>query len=123
MSLHVVDASAIAALLFNEAEGEPMGDALIGRTLAAPVLIDFELAHVCQKKMQAQPEQSSSLRAAFRTLPGLSIERMEVDHPEVIDLAEERRISTYDASYLWLALALEAPLITLDVRLRRAFER
>ncbi len=35
----------------------------------------------------------------------------------MVDLALESGLSAYDASYLWLALHLDAELITLDGRL------
>jgi len=37
-------------------------------------------------------------------------------------LAERMKLSLYDASYLWLAHALGAELVTLDDRLARADE-
>jgi uncharacterized protein with PIN domain len=43
MAVKVVDASALAALLFGEPEAERLGNA----RLAAPALLGFELANVC----------------------------------------------------------------------------
>ena len=40
----------------------------------------------------------------------------------IVQLALETGLSTYDASYLWLARRLGAPLVTFDERLRRAAE-
>jgi predicted nucleic acid-binding protein len=39
---------------------------------------------------------------------------------EVVDLASATGLTAYDASYLWLARHLGAPLVTLDSRLARA---
>lgn len=41
----------------------------------------------------------------------------DVLHPAVLDLALETSLSTYDASYLYLARYLGMPLVTFDKRL------
>ena len=51
----------------------------------------------------------------------LTIESVEVDHAEVVLLAERNEITAYDATYLWLARRLEAELVTLDQRLEDAW--
>jgi predicted nucleic acid-binding protein len=43
-----------------------------------------------------------------------------VDHPRILDLAEATGLTAYDASYLWLARALGAELVTLDRKLAAA---
>ena len=47
----------------------------------------------------------------------LAIQLLAVDHLEVIDLAARARLTTYDASYLWLARKTGGELVTLDKRL------
>ena len=114
----VVDASAIAALLFGEPEAEDVARRLEGRALVAPALLRFELASVCLKKLLRLPELRSEILRAFDLLERLPIQVAAVDHVAVIGLAQEHGLSTYDTSYLWLARALGAPLETLDGRLR-----
>ena len=57
MVVEVVDASALAALLF----GEPDADQVVARMgaarLVAPALLDFELANVCLIKLRRHPAQ------------------------------------------------------------------
>jgi predicted nucleic acid-binding protein len=114
----VVDASAIAALLFGEPEAEDVARRLEGRALVAPALLRFELASVCLKKLLRLPELRSEILRAFDLLERLPIQVAAVDHVAVIGLAQQHGLSTYDAAYLWLARALGAPLETLDGRLR-----
>lgn len=64
--IKVVDASALAALPFGEPGAEAIAGRLEGARLAAPALLDFELANVCLTKMRRQPSQRDALRAAFR---------------------------------------------------------
>jgi predicted nucleic acid-binding protein len=116
----VVDASALAALLFAEPEAEAIAERLEGARLAAPSLLDFELANVCLIKMRRQPSQREALRAAFRLAHRLRVETVAVDHAATLDLAEATGLTAYDASYLWLARALGAELVTLDRKLAAA---
>lgn len=116
----VVDASALAALLFAEPEAEAIAGRLEGARLTAPALLDFELANVCLVKIRRRPGQRDALRAAFRLLPRLRVETIAVDPAAVLDLAEATGLTACDASYLWLARALGAELVTLDRRLEAA---
>ncbi len=118
--IKVVDASALAALLFAEPEAEAIAGRLEGARLAAPSLIDFELANVCLTKIRRQPSQRDALRAAFRLAHRLRIETVAVDHAATVDIAEATGLTAYDASYLWLTRALDAELVTLDRKLAAA---
>jgi predicted nucleic acid-binding protein len=119
-AIKVVDASALAALVFGEPEAEAVAALLKGARLAAPSLLDFELANVCLVKMRRRPEQREALRAAFGLAQRLAVETVAVDHVAALDLAEARGLTTYDASYLWLARALGGELVTLDRKLAAA---
>jgi len=113
----VVDASALAAILFAEPDAEAMAERLTGARLAAPSLIDYELANVCLTKIRRQPGQREALHAAFRLAHRLKVETVAVDHAAVLDLAEATGLTAYDASYLWLARSLGGELVTLDRKL------
>ncbi len=112
--MRIVDASAIAALLFDEAEGPQVLALIEGQRLAAPALFGYELANLCQMKCRRQPALRAAFLAGYALRTRLDIEEYPVDHAEVLTLAEATRLTHYDASYLWLARRLDAPLITLD---------
>jgi predicted nucleic acid-binding protein len=118
----VVDASAIVALLFNEVTREEIVSRLREATLHAPSLVGFEVANACLKKIRAVPAERQALLEAFSFLDALSISLETVNLAEAIVLAERMKLSLYDASYLWLAHALGAELVTLDDKLGRADE-
>lgn len=120
MAVKVVDASAVAALLFGEPEAEAIAERLADAWLVAPGLLAFELAHVCLLKSRRHPRQKPALIAAFRLSTRLGVEEMAVDHEAALELAAATGLTTYDASYLWLARALGAELVTLDRPLARA---
>jgi predicted nucleic acid-binding protein len=118
----VVDASAIVALLFNELTCDDILPRLRHATLRAPALIEFEVANACLKKIRAAPAERRALLEAFSLLDALSISLETVNLNAAIVLAEQTKLSLYDASYLWLARALGAELVTLDDKLARADE-
>jgi predicted nucleic acid-binding protein len=120
MPVRIVDASAIVALLFGEAESRHVQALLTGHRLAAPTLFGYELGNVCRIKCRRQPEQSAAFLAAYERRHGLAIEEHPVDQDHVLALAAATGLTHYDASYLWLSRQLAAPLITLDKALLAA---
>jgi predicted nucleic acid-binding protein len=120
MAVKIVDASALAALLFGEPEAEAVVVRLGDGSLVAPALLGFEITSVCLKKLRRNPEQRNALLIALSMYDRMSIEIVEVDYADTLRLAEAFGLSSYDAAYLWLAQTLSADLITLDRRLQAA---
>jgi predicted nucleic acid-binding protein len=117
----VVDCSALAAVVFEEALGGEVVPQLAGRRLIAPALLPFELAQVCSTKMRRDPTQGALLLDQFVTALGhLDLDLEPVGFDELPALAERHGLSCYDAAYLWLALAHRAPLVTFDRKLAAA---
>ena len=115
----VVDASAVAAILFNEPEGDQVARELEGHALVAPTLLDYELANICWKKCRRDPTRQDTYLTACGLRGDLAIETAPVDQAAVLALALETGLTVYDASYVWLSRALSADLITLDASIRR----
>ena len=109
----------MVALLFNEPTREAIVARLRGSALHAPSILGFEVANACLKKMRATPGEREALPEAFGFLHELALELETVDLMQAILLAERTKLSVYDASYLWLAHALDAELVTLDDKLAR----
>jgi predicted nucleic acid-binding protein len=120
MRVKVVDASAIAALLFGEPEAEAIALQLGDARLVAPALLGFELANVCLIKLRRHPEQRVALTTAFRLRDRLAVDEVAVDHDGTLELAAATGLTAYDAGYLWLARQLGAELVTLDKQLAKA---
>jgi len=120
----VVDASALAALVFHEPAGDAIRRRLDGATVYAPSLLRFELANTAWKKIKRQPADAAKILAALEiALDDQSgfIWR-DVDEPDAVLLAHATGTTAYDASYLWLAASLGADLVTLDERLAKAVD-
>lgn len=120
MPVKVVDASALAALLFGEPEAESVAERLGDARLVAPALLGFELANVCLMKFRRHPEHQPALTAAFRLRDQLAVEEVTVDLDGTLKLAAITGLTAYDASYLWLTRQLGADLVTLDQQLAKA---
>ena len=119
----VVDASALAALLFAEPGHESVERRLQGQVMHAPTLIDYELASVTLKKLRRVPANAEALLAALHTMRRLRLELVQPDPVQVLALAAVTGLTTYDASYLWVSKSLGLRLVTLDRELARAAER
>jgi len=120
MRICVVDASAMGALLFGESKAEEVAKVMEDAHLAAPALLRFEMASICLKKIVAHPELETRLMSVFDLFNRFAIDTVQVDHRATVTLAMDTGLTTYDASYLWLAKELKGELITLDERLAKA---
>ncbi len=121
--MKVIDASSLAALTFAEPGADAVLGAIDDESLAAPRLLPFELANTAWKKMRRAPGAADLLAEQLRDGLELPIALMDVDHLEVAALAMALDLTAYDASYLWLARALDAELVTLDKKLAVAARR
>ena len=122
MNVTVVDASAVAAVLFDEPEAEPVLASLDG-PLLAPGLLVYELASVCTTKLVRHPADARTILARYLLFGELEIELSEPHWQTLPHLANQWSLSAYDAAYLQLALLHGAPLVTLDARLARAYDK
>ena len=116
----VVDASVIAAVAFQETRALEAEAILEGADLAAPLLLGYELANVARNKALRDPHRLEAIREGLLEALQLEIQWQEVDHLAVLDLALVTGLTTYDASYLYLAHTLGLPLVTFDLQLQAA---
>ena len=118
----VVDASALAAVVFNEPQATDVLERLANRQLVAPRLLVYELLNTAAKKLRRHPDQAAAIRAGVtRALADdFAIYWSDVEPGPVLELAGTTGLSAYDASYLWLARHLGAELVTLDADLDRS---
>lgn len=77
----------------------------------------YELTSVARKKAPKYPQLRERICEALEIGLSLDINWTEVDHLEVLRLALEKGLTTYDASCLYLARSLGVPLLTFDARL------
>lgn len=120
MSVLVVDASAVVALLTPAGSvTQHMAIACKGRELAAPAVMPFEVANVLRRR-EAAGLDGTAAHLAHEDLLDLDVELWP--YAAVAGRVRELRatLTAYDASYVAVAEALAAPLLTLDARLSRS---
>lgn len=122
MNARVIDASAVAAVLFDEPEAAPVLAMARGRLLA-PSLLRYELASVCATKLRQFPDRAPDIEGRYALVSELSLELVEPEWNTLPRLALRWSLSAYDAAYLQLALQARVPLITLDRRLAETYDR
>ncbi len=115
----VVDASALLEVLLRTSAAKVVEDWLFAprQTLHAPHLLDVEIAQVIRRYAARGEIDGERGRAALVDLADLPVRRYPHDFllPRIWDL--RNNLTAYDAAYVALAEALDAPLLTRDQRL------
>jgi predicted nucleic acid-binding protein len=118
----VVDASALLEALLRTRAAEAVEARLFSsrQTLHVPHLIDVEVAQVVRRYAAAGEIDEERGRAVLVDLADLPLTRYSHDFllPRVWDL--RNNLTAYDAVYVALAEALDAPLLTRDRRIAAA---
>lgn len=114
MALLVVDASAVAALLFVEPEADEIAERLRDADLAAPQLLAYEVANVAAVKLRRRLVSREAASTALELFRRLDLRLHPVDAEAAFETATRTGLTAYDGAYLWLARALRAELVTLD---------
>lgn len=117
----VVDASVIATALADDgADGDQARQRIRNERLAAPHVVDLEVTSAWRRLAAAGHLDGRRADLALADLQVLRIER--VPHAPLLARCWELRanLTIYDAAYVALAEALDAPLLTADSRLANA---
>jgi predicted nucleic acid-binding protein len=118
----VVDASALLEAMLQTSAAKKVERRLFDsrETLHAPHLIDIEVAQVIRRYASGGDLDEARGRAALTDLSDFPIRRYPHDFllPRIWTL--RNNLTAYDAAYVALAEALDAPLLTRDARLAGA---
>ena len=118
----VVDASALIEALLRTPLGERCTERLLrpGDPLFAPYLLDVEVVQVLRRYAEKGDLRDGRGREALQDLADFPLIRFS--HEPFLERMWELRhsLSAYDAAYIALAEALNAPLVTCDARLAHA---
>jgi predicted nucleic acid-binding protein len=114
-------------------ESSAMVDALVGRPanprllalladedLHAPALIDFEVASALRGHVREGTLKAARLDGAIEDFASLRIERHTMTNLLRHILRLRNNFTAYDAAYIVLAQALDAAIVTADVKLEEA---
>jgi predicted nucleic acid-binding protein len=115
----VLDASAVVEVVLASARGRRVSERLAPRrsSLHAPHLIDVEVVHAVRRFAASGVIDESRGRAALIALEDFGLERY--GHSDLLPRmwALRHNLTAYDAAYVALAEALDAPLLTCDAPL------
>jgi predicted nucleic acid-binding protein len=117
----VVDASVVVTALADDGDdGDRVRERLRSERLAAPHLIDVEVVSAWRRLAAAGQLDDRRVMLAIADLGALRIER--APHQPLVQRCWELRanLTVYDASYVALAEAIDAVLLTGDRRLAEA---
>jgi predicted nucleic acid-binding protein len=118
----VVDASAVVEMLLRTPVGEKCRERLLAvdESLCVPHLLDVEVAQVIRRFAGRGEITAARGGEALFDLADLPLTRYP--HGPLLERVWELRnsVSAYDAAYLALAEALDAPIVTSDGRVARA---
>ena len=126
----VLDASITLAWCFDDEENE-VADSVFSllddENAIAPSVWPLELANsllTAERRGRISPSETARIIGLVERLP-VSVLHTEVNETmsEVIRIGRDQRLSAYDASYVYVALASGLSLATLDSRLRLVCQR
>ena len=107
-------------MVFGEPRSREAADLLRGSNLHAPALLAYELASVARKKIARDRDPKDVVLEGLRIGLNLITRWVDVDYHQVVELALETGLSTYDASYIYVARSIGVELVTFDRRLEAA---
>lgn len=127
---YVLDSSVALTWCFED-EATPYADQVLDRleydAALTPAIWPLEIANAlrtAEHRGRLKPAHSARFTELLRSLP-ISVEGVSLGRAlgDVLDVARTYELTSYDASYLELAMREGLPLATQDLRLRTAAER
>jgi predicted nucleic acid-binding protein len=111
----LLDASAIMAVIADEAESEIVINCTKDVIIVSPNIVSFEIANgltkMMKKKVIDTKEKMIGLIRNFKRIP---MKTVEVNIEKSLEIAWDYKIYAYDAFYLEVAKRLNLPLLTFD---------
>ena len=119
----VLDASAVIAVLLGAGSGAERIRGKVespGESLHVPHVMDLEVLHTLRRQTFLGTLSRERGAEALEDLKNIAFVRYP--HASLVDRVWELKdnLTAYDAAYVALAEALDAPLVTLDARLAQA---
>lgn len=117
----VVDASSVVALLVSPGpEGVWAAEGMTDHDLVAPHLMPFEVANILRRHAAAGLLGTGEASLAHADLLDLPLDLVSYEAVAADVWRLRHNLTAYDASYVALAAAIDAPLLTLDQKLAGA---
>lgn len=116
----VVDTSVIIAVIANEPEKEALIRLTRGAQLTAPHSVHWEIGNAFSALFKRKRVTLIQARQALEVYHRIRLDFIEVELALALDIAHQLNLYAYDAYLIQAALAMHAPLLSLDRQLRQA---
>jgi predicted nucleic acid-binding protein len=117
----VIDCSAVVDALTAAGDADSLRARMSGEDLHAPALVDFEVVAALRGLVLGKHLTPGRAEDALADFDDLTIERWpSSDGLRRRAFQLRHNVSAYDAAYLALAEALDCPMLTRDIRLRKS---
>ena len=116
----IVESSAMVDALVGNPANPRLLATIADEDLHAPALLDYEVASALRGHLLAGKLDPARCAEAVEDFSALHIERHQMTSLLGHVLGLRDNFTVYDAAYVVLAQALDAPLVTADLKLREA---
>lgn len=119
----VIDASAVIAVITNEAHRPALIKLTRGADLLSPVSLPIEIGNAFSAMFKRERISLEAARAAIAAYRSIVVRLTAVDLVKSLELSHQLKIYAYDAYLLACCLEHRAPLLSLDGGLHEAAKR
>jgi predicted nucleic acid-binding protein len=119
----VIDASAIIAVLLNEAQKEQLIECAVGADLIAPPSIIWEIGNALSAMLRRERINLAQALSAIEVFNKIPIRYVDIDMHTSLEIAASYNTYAYDAYLLQCSLKYRSPLLTLDKNLIRVAKK
>jgi len=110
----LIDASAIMAVILNEANKPAVLKLTKNKTLLSPDVISYEIGNALINLYKKRKITEVKLLEAYNEFLSIPIRNAKIDIEKALKIACKYEIYAYDAYYLETAYRLKIPLLTFD---------
>ncbi len=121
-NVFVIDASFVLAYLLDE--DNTTIDSIFEKQVKGEIyfistsLLKYEVGNTLRTKLMRKKIKKEEAQRLYRSFLAINIKEELLDFHDVLDLALEKNLSFYDASYSYLAKSKKIDLLTLDHSLK-----
>jgi len=115
----VLDTSALVAVIINEPERDRIIELTIGKTLIGPGSIPWEIGNAFSamfKQNRLTLDEAKNGLEIFNTIP---FRYIKPNFVATLEISKQTNMYAYDAYFLDCAIRYQAPLLTLDKKLKK----
>jgi predicted nucleic acid-binding protein len=116
----VIDTSALIAVIVGEPERKRIIEITAGNTLIGPGAIPWEIGNAFSAMFKQHRMTIDEAEKGLSIFKRISIRYIETDFAMALKLSKQTDIYAYDAYFLDCAIRYQAPLLTLDRRLKES---